>query len=71
MSIQIGTNTIHHSNYNLELTRSVRHLRTKINYICRCSYMQKISIIRRYLTKNATVTVRLDEYNGVYTHNAA
>ena len=80
MSIQIGSNTIQHSNnVNILGVTLDAHmtLEKQISNTCRTSYMQirRISSIRRYLTVDAvktlvqaTVTLRLDYCNSIYTN---
>ena len=80
MSIQIGTNTIQHNNnvkiLGVTLDAHMK-LEKQISNTCRTGYMQIriISSIRRYLTVyvvktlvQATVTVRLDYCNSIYTN---
>ena len=77
---QIGTNTIQHNN-NVKLLGITLDahmpLEKQISNTCRTSYMQirRISSIRRYLTVDAvktlvqaTVTMRLDYCNSIYTN---
>ena len=80
MSIQIGSNTIQHSN-NVKILGVTLDahmtLEKQISNTCRTSYMQirRISSIRCYLTVDAvktlvqaTVTLRLDYCNSIYTN---
>ena len=80
MSIQIGTNTMQHNN-NVKILgvtlEAHMPLEKQISNTCRTSYMQirRISSIRRYLTVDAvktlvqaTVTLRLDYCNSIYTN---
>ena len=80
MSILIGTNTIQHNNYVKILAVTLdahTTLEKQIRNTCRTSYMQirRISSIWRYLTVDAvrtrvraTLTVRLDYCNNIYTN---
>ena len=78
MSIQIGTNTIQQQCKILGVTLDAHMtLEKQISNTRRTSYMQirKISSIRRYFTVDAvktlvqaTVTVRLDYCNSIYTN---
>ena len=84
MPTQIGTNTIQHNNNVkiLGVTHGVTHdahmtLEKQISNTCRtcCRQIRGISSIRRYLTVDevktlvqATVTLRLDYCNSIYTN---